>query len=170
MLDSVNPPTLALTNNGEPRFLSSRPRNAMAPIESTSALRILMRCAHPSRHTAEHASEGRKCREASLDSRTEGRPLAQGYPGPIRLGCDTREGHLLARSISANQEQARTQKGGLAVAASMLTAIYFMLRDGTEYRDLGPDHFDKLDKTKTVTRLLRRLHDLGRDVEVKKAA
>ena len=52
----------------------------------------------------------------------------------------------------------------------MLTAIYFMLRDGTEYRDLGPDHFDKLDKTKTVTRLLRRLHDLGCDVEVKKAA
>ena len=62
------------------------------------------------------------------------------------------------------------KKAALAVAASMLTAIYFMLRDGTEYRDLGPDHFDKLDKTKTVTRLLRRLHDLGCDVEVKKAA
>jgi len=36
------------------------------------------------------------------------------------------------------------KKAALAVATSMLTAIYFMLRDGTEYHDLGPDHFDKL--------------------------
>jgi transposase len=62
------------------------------------------------------------------------------------------------------------KKAAVAVAASMLTAIYFMLRDGTEYRDLGPDHFDRLDKTKTVTRLLRRLNDLGCEVEVKKVA
>ena len=55
----------------------------------------------------------------------------------------------------------RGEKGILAVAASMLTAAYFMLRDGVEYEDLGPDHFDRRDKTKTIRRLLKRLADLG---------
>lgn len=62
------------------------------------------------------------------------------------------------------------KKAILAVAASMLTASYYMLRDGVEYRDLGPTHFDRRDKTKTVHRLVKRLHDLGFDVEVRSNA
>ena len=57
------------------------------------------------------------------------------------------------------------KKAILAVAASMLTAAYFMLRDGVEYEDLGPDHFDRHDKTKTIHRLLKRLADLGCNIE-----
>jgi transposase len=53
------------------------------------------------------------------------------------------------------------KKAILAVAASMLTAIYFMLRDGVPYRDLGPQHFDARQRASTIRRLLRRLHDLG---------
>jgi hypothetical protein len=45
-----------------------------------------------------------------------------------------------------------------------------MLRDGVEYRDLGSDHFDRRDKTKAIGRLLRRLGDLGCQVEVKTVA
>ena len=52
-------------------------------------------------------------------------------------------------------------KAILAVAASMLTAIYFMLRNGVPYRDLGPQHFDERQRSRTIRRLLRRLHDLG---------
>jgi transposase len=52
------------------------------------------------------------------------------------------------------------KKAILAVAASMLTAAY-ILRDGVEYRDLGPAYLDRRDRTKTINRLLRRLHDLG---------
>jgi transposase len=54
----------------------------------------------------------------------------------------------------------------LAVAASMLTAAYFMLRDGGEYRDLGADHFDRHDRSKVIKRLVRRLRDLGCEVAV----
>ena len=57
------------------------------------------------------------------------------------------------------------KKAILAVAASMLTAAYFMLRDGVEYEDLGADHFDRRDKTKTIRRLLKRLADLGCNVD-----
>jgi len=52
----------------------------------------------------------------------------------------------------------------------MLTAAYFMLRDGVEYHDLGPDHFDRTDKSKTVNRLVRKLAELGCEVEIKNAA
>jgi transposase len=62
------------------------------------------------------------------------------------------------------------KKAILAVAASMLTAVYFMLRDGVEYRELGSNYFDHLDKKKTVARLVRRLNDLGCEVELKNVA
>ncbi len=52
----------------------------------------------------------------------------------------------------------------LAVAASMLTAAFHMLRDGTEYNDLGSEHFDRQVKSRTIRRLLKRLQDLGCDV------
>ena len=62
------------------------------------------------------------------------------------------------------------KKAILAVAASMLTAAYRMLRDGVEYRDLGVDHYDRRDRSRAITRLVRRLHDLGCQVEIKQAA
>ena len=48
-----------------------------------------------------------------------------------------------------------------AVAASILTAAYHMLKNGTLYHDLGPDHFDKRAKAKHVDRLVHRLRNLG---------
>jgi transposase len=62
------------------------------------------------------------------------------------------------------------KKAIMAVAASMLTAAYYMLRDDTNYRDLGPDHFDRTDRTKAAKRLVKRLGDLGYTVEIKAAA
>ena len=59
------------------------------------------------------------------------------------------------------------KKAIVAVAASMLTAVYVMLRDGVAYRDLGAQHLDRRDKTKVIRRLVRRLTDLGCDVEVR---
>jgi transposase len=58
------------------------------------------------------------------------------------------------------------KKAIVAVAASMLTAIYHMLRTGAVYKDLGPNHFDQHDRIKTAKRLVRRLHDLGFKVEL----
>lgn len=53
-----------------------------------------------------------------------------------------------------------------AVAASILTAAYHMLKDGTLYQDLGADHFDNRAKGKHVLRLVNRLHNLGYDVQI----
>jgi len=62
------------------------------------------------------------------------------------------------------------KKAILAVAASMLTAAYYMLRRRVEYRELGPLHFEHHDRTRTVARLVRRLQDLGWQVELHDAA
>jgi transposase len=61
------------------------------------------------------------------------------------------------------------KKAIVAVAASMLTAAYFMLRDGVEYHDLGGRYFVDRDKQQLTKSLLRRLRDLGVVVEVKVA-
>lgn len=55
------------------------------------------------------------------------------------------------------------KKAILAVAASMLTAAYYMLRDGTQYADLGAEYFQRQDRNKAIRRLLKRLQDLGCD-------
>ncbi|KYF78237.1 transposase [Sorangium cellulosum] len=62
------------------------------------------------------------------------------------------------------------KKAVMAVAASMLTAAYHILRNGTTYQELGSTYFDKRDAGRVANRLLRRLADLGFQVEVKAAA
>lgn len=53
------------------------------------------------------------------------------------------------------------KKAAIAVAASMLTSAFYMLRDDVEYKDLGANHFDGADKTKAAERLVKRLRSLG---------
>lgn len=62
------------------------------------------------------------------------------------------------------------KKAVIAVAASMLTAVYYMLRDAVPYRDLGGGYFDKRDSTKIANRLRRRLESLGYAVTMQPAA
>lgn len=81
----------------------------------------------------------------------------------------TKDTYLRAQFLRLKSRRG-AKKAILAVAASMLTAAYFMLRDGVEYKDLGPDHFDRHDKGKTISRLVRRLKDLGCEVELRAAA
>jgi len=62
------------------------------------------------------------------------------------------------------------KKAIVAVAASMLTAIYYILRDGVEYRELGGQYFESLDRTKATQRLVKRLRDLGYRVQLEEVA
>lgn len=62
------------------------------------------------------------------------------------------------------------KKAIVAVAASMLTAAYHMLRDDEDYRDLGAEYFQKQDRDKAARQLVRRLRNLGYEVELNRAA
>ena len=61
------------------------------------------------------------------------------------------------------------KKAIVAVAASMLTAAYFMLRDEKDYHDLGGRYLADRDKHRVTQHLIRRLQSLGVEVEVKVA-
>ena len=98
------------------------------------------------------------------------RPLAQDHPDPGRLGRGAHQGYLPARKFHRLKAVAVPKKAIVAVAASMLTASYHILKNGVDYRDLGADHFDRRDKAKLARRLIRRLHDLGLRVEIRPAA
>lgn len=61
-------------------------------------------------------------------------------------------------------------KAIIAVAASILTSAYYMLSRQQPYRDLGSNHFDQLDSAKRAQQLVKRLNDLGFQVDLKPAA
>ncbi len=53
------------------------------------------------------------------------------------------------------------QKAICAVAASLLTAIYHMLKNGVPYEDLGAEHFNNRSRKSHAHRLVRQLERLG---------
>jgi transposase len=53
------------------------------------------------------------------------------------------------------------QKALLAVAASILTAVYHMLKQGIPYRDLGANYFNHRDKERIKDKMIRSLRELG---------
>lgn len=62
------------------------------------------------------------------------------------------------------------KRGALAVGHSILRIVYHLIKDGTTYRDLGADYFDRRNEASVTRRLVRRLETLGYTVELKKAA
>jgi transposase len=62
------------------------------------------------------------------------------------------------------------KKAIVAVAASILTTVYHLLRDGTVYQDLGLGHFVEIHRDRAAKSLVRRLQALGFDVDVRPAA
>jgi transposase len=53
------------------------------------------------------------------------------------------------------------KKAAIAVASSMLTAAYHMLKNGVDYEELTETYFAQRDRTKLARRLVKRLEDLG---------
>lgn len=101
----------------------------------------------------------------------------------------TRKGnpHLRASLVRAARSAARTKgsylsslynrlagrRGGnraaVAVAHALLVIIYHMLKKGTAYEDLGPNHFDQINKEAAVRRSVKHLETLGYKVILKVA-
>lgn len=59
------------------------------------------------------------------------------------------------------------KKAITATAHQLLIIAYHVLRDGTEYRELGGDYFDRLNPSRTTKKLSARLERLGYEVVLK---
>jgi len=69
------------------------------------------------------------------------------------------------------QSRRGPQKAICAVAASILTAAYHILKDGTDHHDLGGDYFDRRRSPEAqAKRLVGQLNRLGFDVHIQPAA
>ena len=70
-----------------------------------------------------------------------------------------------ASYLQAQFQRLRARRGPkkaiCAIAASMLTAVWHMLRDGTFYHDLGPDHFRRRAGSDRTAHLIKQLTTLG---------
>jgi len=77
-----------------------------------------------------------------------------------RSACRGKDSYFSAQyhRIAAHRGDKRAV---LAVAHSMLIAIYHMLSDGTVYKDLGADYYDNFNRDHKIRGYLKRLKSLG---------
>jgi transposase len=81
--------------------------------------------------------------------------------------CATRAKGTYLRALFGRLKARRgPRKAIVAVAAAILTAVYWMLSRGVPYADLGAEHFDRVERTRLATRLARKLDELGFDVSL----
>jgi hypothetical protein len=69
----------------------------------------------------------------------------------MKLAASGRNGRLVA-AVELRIGQLTTA----AVAHRILMLAYYIIRDGTEYREAGGDYYDRRNPTKTAKRLARR--------------
>jgi len=90
--------------------------------------------------------------------------LTQAAWGAVR----TKNSYLRAQFLRLRHRG--TKKAIVAVAASILTAVYYMIRDGSEYQDLGIQYFQQRDRSRTARRFVARLQQLGYEVQITERA
>ena len=54
----------------------------------------------------------------------------------------------------------------LAIAHSILISIYYMIKEDKEYEDLGADFYNKFNKEKKANAYMKKLKELGYDVQI----
>ena len=106
-----------------------------------------------------------------------------------RLSGRTRKGNVWLRSalveaawgasharqtyLAAQYRRLAARRGAkralIAVAHSLVVIIYHVLRDATEYHELGANYFDERDRQATVRRSIRRIERLGYRVTLEAA-
>jgi hypothetical protein len=75
-------------------------------------------------------------------------------------GARKKAGYLQAQ-FQRLRHRRGPKKAICAVVASILTAAYHMLRDGTFYQDLGANHFRRAAPEVQASRLARQIAKLG---------
>jgi hypothetical protein len=88
----------------------------------------------------------------------------------VQCAATHKKGSYLQAQFYRLRSRCGPKKALCAVVASMLTAIYHMLTDSTEYQDLGAAHFDHRSAEARARRLVSQLAKLGFDVEIKPLA
>lgn len=88
--------------------------------------------------------------------------------------CATSASRTKASYLGAQYRRLKARRGHgkavVAVAATILSIAYQMLRSGEHYKDLGVDYLTQRDPAREARRAVRKLQAMGYEVEMKKAA
>ncbi|MDQ5851661.1 MAG: IS110 family transposase [Chloroflexota bacterium] len=79
------------------------------------------------------------------------------------------QGTYLASQYRRLAARRGSKRAAVAVGHTILVMVYHLLREGTEYEDLGPSYFDERDRVAVERRLVRRLEQLGYRVSLGQA-
>ena len=96
--------------------------------------------------------------------------MVEARPSPMCLERITHQGYYYQAQFFRLKARRGPKKAAIAVATSLLTAAYHMLKNGTFHQDLGADFLVQHDKPRIATKLANRLKDLGYDVSFTLAA
>lgn len=88
-------------------------------------------------------------------------PRSSAKVGSQGTDRDQEEGQLPRRALPPDRAQAGAKKAIVAVAAAMLRAIHYMLRDGAPYRERGAEHFTAIEREQVTKRVPKQLEQLG---------
>ena len=85
---------------------------------------------------------------------------------PGSLGCIEEEELLLPRPIWPFGRPKRQKTCGDRCCSFSATVIYHVLKNHTDYKDLGQDYFDKLNSKRLVPYLVNLLKNIGYEVNL----
>lgn len=113
---------------------------------------------------------GGKRRNAAIGA---GNPWVRSTLVEVAL-ASVRSGRRQPNFFSARYHRLAARRGGkraaIAVAHSVLLAVYRMLKDGTHFEDLGPTHLDARRRQAIALRSVKRLEELGFKVTIEEPA
>jgi transposase len=81
-------------------------------------------------------------------------------------GTRGRKGTFLAEKFRRLTARRGKMKAAVAIAHKILVSVWHMLTNGTFYQDLGAGYLDRLDRTRNARHLVRRLTNMGFDVQL----
>ena len=110
-------------------------------------------------------AQRRERRQASVEPASPRRALAQDHPRQCAHAAKNKRGSYYQAQYLRLRSRRGRQKAICALAASILTAIYHMLKNATVYQDLGADHFSRRSQQTHARSLLRRLEHMGYAVQ-----
>jgi len=103
--------------------------------------------------------------------RRSGKPAAGNkWLGAVLTEAAQAASHTKGTYLNAQYHRITPRRGEKraigALKHSMLTAIYFMIRDQVPYKDLGPDHFTRINPDQQTRYHVRKLEHLGHKVQL----
>lgn len=82
------------------------------------------------------------------------------------VGASRKKGSYLKDKYRKLKSRRGPKRAAMAIAHKILVAAFHMLATGASYRDLGDTFLDRMDATRTLNNLKRRIERLGYSVRL----